>query len=118
MITFLTLYLGLIVGPRSFELAVPDTTARVEVLLDGERITEITAPPWVFRVDFGEVPLPHELTAVAYDPEGEPIGQAFQRINVPHPAVEVAIALESQEGRVQAARLAWEAAADEAPTEE
>ena len=45
MITFLTLYLGLIAGPRDFELSVADTTARVEVLLDGELETEITAPP-------------------------------------------------------------------------
>lgn len=114
MITFLTLYLGLIVGPRDFELAVTDTTARVEILLDGELRTEITAPPWEFRIDLGEVPLPHELTAVAYDDEGAPVGRAFQRLNVPHPPVELVIALESEGGRVHAARLAWEAAADEA----
>ena len=116
MITFLTLYLGLIVGPRDFELSVADNTARVEILLDGERQTEITAPPWEFKIDLGEVPLPHELTAVAYDEAGEPLGRAFQRLNVPHPPVELVIALESEEGTVRAARLAWEAAADEALT--
>ncbi len=114
MITFLTIYLGLIVGPRHFELAVADTAARVEILLDGELRTEVTAPPWRFQVDLGEVPLPHELVAVAYDGEGKPLGRAFQRLNVPHPPVEVAIALDSEGGRVRAARLAWEAAADEA----
>ena len=114
MITFLTLYLGLIVGPRHFELAVAETAARVDILLDGELHTEITAPPWAFQVDLGEVPLPHELTAVAYDDEGMPVGRAFQRLNVPHPPVEVVIALESEDGRVRAARLVWEAAADEA----
>jgi hypothetical protein len=114
MITFLTLYLGLIVGPRHFELAVADTTARVEILLDGELRTEITAPPWEFEVDLGEEPLPHELTAIAYDLEGKTLGRAFRRLNVPHPPVEVVIALESEEGGVQAARLVWEAVADEA----
>ncbi len=114
MITFLTIYLGLLIGPRDFELAVTETTARVEILLDGERRTEITAPPWTFKLDLGKVPLPRELIAVAYDREGKPIGRAFQRLNVPHPPVEVAIALESEGGRVRAARLAWEAAADEA----
>ncbi len=116
MITFLTLYLGLIVGPRPFELSVADTTARVEILLDGERRSELVAPPWAFEIDLGPAPLPHELTAVAYDGEGAEIGRAFQRLNVPHPPVEVVIALESEGGRVRAARLAWEAAADEALT--
>ena len=114
MITFLTLYLGLIVGPRDFELAVTETTARVEILLDGERRGELTAPPWKLTVDLGEVPLPHELVAVAYDAEDAEIGRAFQRLNVPSPPVEVAIALVAEGGRVRAARLAWEAAADEA----
>ena len=92
------------------------SVARVEILLDGELRTEITAPPWGFQIDLGEAPLPHELTAVAYDQEGEPIGRAFQRLNVPHPPVEVVIALEREDGRVRAARLIWEAAADEALT--
>ncbi len=116
MITFLTLYLGLIVGPRPFELAVAEPAARVEIFLDGELRSEISGPPWEFVVDLGEVPLPHELAAVAYDAEGEPLGRSFQRLNVPHPPVEVVIALEGEEGRVRAARLAWEAAADEALT--
>ncbi len=116
MITFLTLYLGLIAGPRHFELAVPEATARLEVRLDGELRAEITQPPWAFDLDLGETPLPHELIAVAYDGEGKPLGHASQRLNVPHPPVEVAIALMSEGGRVQAARLVWEAAADEALT--
>ena len=116
MITFLTLYLGLIVGPRQFELSVAETAARVEILLDGELQTELTAPPWEFRVDLGPSPTPHELMAVAYDSEGTSLGRAFQRLNVPHPPVEVVIALEGTEGRIEAARLVWEAAADEALT--
>lgn len=116
MITFLTLYLGLVVGLRDFELSVPDATARVEIFLDGEPRAELNAPPWTFQVDLGEVPLPHELAAVAFDAQGEPLGRAFQRLNVPRPPVEVVIALEEADGRVQAARLAWEAAADEALT--
>ncbi len=116
MITFLTIYLGLIAGPRHFELAVPETTARLEIRLDGELRTEVDGPPWVFEVDLGEVPLPHELTAITYGPEGKPTGRAFQRLNVPHPPVEVAIALETEGERVKAARLIWEAAADEALT--
>ncbi len=116
MITFLTLYLGLIVGPRHFELAVPESAARMVFFFMGRRPPEITQPPWAFDVDLGEAPLPHELIAVAYDGEGKPIGRAFQRLNVPHPPVEVVIALNSEGGRVQAARLVWEAAADEALT--
>ena len=116
MITFLTLYFGLLVGPRQFELSVPEAAARVEILLDGEVQTELTAPPWEFEVDLGPSPLPHELTAVAYDLDGEPLGRTFQRLNVPRPPVEVVIALEGEDGRVEAARLAWEAAADEALT--
>ena len=51
MITFLTLYLGLIVGPRHFELAVPETTARIEILLDGEQRAELTQAPWAFDLE-------------------------------------------------------------------
>jgi hypothetical protein len=114
MVTFLTFYLGLVVGLRDFELAVDEKTVRVEIFLDGEARTEITAPPWTFQLDLGEVPLPHELTALAYDADGELLGQAFQRLNVSRPPVEVAIALTSEDGRVRAARLAWETVADEA----
>ena len=116
MITFLTLYLGLVVGPRHFELSVAEATARVEVLLDGELRAELTTPPWEIRVDLGEAPVPHELTAIAYDADGQALGRAFQRLNVPHPPVEVVIALEGEGGVVEAARLVWEAAADEALT--
>ncbi len=116
MITFLTFYLGLVVGLRDFELAVDEKTARVEIYLDGEKQTEVMTPPWKFQVDLGEVPLPHELAAIAFDHDGKPLGQAFQRLNVPRHPVEVAIALETEDGQVKAARLAWEAAADETLT--
>lgn len=114
MITFLTIYLGLILGPRDYELSVSETTARVEILLDGEQRTELTAPPWTFKLDLGKAPLPHELVAVAYDRQDAEIGRAVQRLNMPHPPVEVVIALTSEGGQVRSARLVWEAAADEA----
>lgn len=114
MITWITLFLGLVAGPRTAEVAADESVARVELLLDGTAAGAVEAAPWALEVDLGEALLPHELTAVAYDGEGRERSRIRQMVNLPRPPVELRIALEEgREGRYRSARLVWEAAADE-----
>ena len=118
MLTFLTLLLGIVAGPREVELGVPDGTAAVEVLLDGERVGLLRAAPWILVVDFGAVPAPHHLDAVARDADGSAIGRARQRVNVPRLEVEAVLALvPGRGGTGRVARLAWEGAVGAVPRE-
>src|SRR5512141_1829748 len=81
VLTFLTLFLGLVSGVRRVELAAGDNVAAVEVRLDGEVLDRLTSPPWSLNVDFGDPPKPHELSAVGLDKDGKEIAKALQKIN-------------------------------------
>ena len=74
MLTFLTLFLGLVSGVRRVDLAVGDAVATVEVRLDGRAVGLLKAAPWSLNVDFGDPPKPHELSAVAFDADGKEVG--------------------------------------------
>jgi hypothetical protein len=97
VISFVTLFLGLLVGPQRVELAVGGPQAReaaaVELWLDGEKVEEIARPPWVTAVDFGEALTPHELMAVAVDEEGGELDRTRVYVNVPRQPVAARIAL-------------------------
>ncbi|HEY7862494.1 MAG TPA: hypothetical protein VIE39_02470 [Thermoanaerobaculia bacterium] len=108
MITFATLFLGLVAGSSSVSVLVGPTVAAVAIELDGRTVGTATGPPWAVRVDFGEQYQPHELVAIAYDPEGQETGRARQWVNLPRPPAEVEILLERDpSGRAVAARFAW-----------
>jgi hypothetical protein len=81
MIAFETLLLGIIFGrvPISVMVAPPVTT--VEVRLDGASIGTLHGPPWTLEHDFGDGPLPHQLTAVGFDASGREVGRATQWVN-------------------------------------
>ncbi len=55
MITLLTLYLGLVVGPHHFESAVGEDAPRLEIFLGGERLSDVLGSSITFEADFGEV---------------------------------------------------------------
>ena len=82
MISFATLLLGLLMGPRSVELTVGGPVARVELLLDGASVAVLSSPPWAHDVDFGPRPEPHELVAVALDAEGKELAREIGRAHV------------------------------------
>lgn len=93
MLTFLTLLLGIVSGPHAIALNAAPDTASIELLLDGNPVEYCTAPPWAFVVDFGSVPAPHHLDAIARNASGDEIGRARQRVNFPQPTAEAALAL-------------------------
>ncbi|HQQ78086.1 MAG TPA: hypothetical protein PLB01_12095 [Thermoanaerobaculia bacterium] len=111
MLTFLTLLLGIVWGPREVELSAPAGTAAVELFLDGESVARRTAPPWTLAVDFGSAPAPHHLDAVARDARGVELGRVRQRVNLPKPEAEAVLALlPGKGGKGRVAALRWEGA--------
>jgi hypothetical protein len=111
VLTFLTLLLGIVSGPRAVALNAGPGTASVELLLDGELIGLQRKPPWEFVVDFGAAPAPHHLDAIARNARGAEIGRVRQRVNFPRLATEAALALlPGKGGKGRSARLVWESA--------
>lgn len=116
MITFLTLFLGLLQGVHTVEVAVEPPVARVEVLLDGERIGSVAGPPFRLEVDLGAELAPHRLTAVGRDAEGRAVARASRDVNLVPRDAGLEIALERGADEVpRAARLRWRSAAGEPP---
>ena len=116
-IAFLTLFLGLAMGPQPIELTVTGPVASVELLLDGAPAGRVAGPPWTGQIDFGPSLMPHELVARALDAQGQEIGRARQWVNLPRPSAEVEILLENgAAGRPVAARLTWQSVTGESPS--
>jgi len=94
MVTFISLFLWLVVDTLPVRVAVDPGVASVEIFLDGERVGVLDGPPWELMCDFGPVLRPHELVAVARDGSGDEIGRAEQLVNLPRANAEVQIVLE------------------------
>ena len=108
MITFATLFLGLVLGPQEVSLAVEGSVAQVVVRLDDRQIASLTGPPWTVEVDFGEHLHPHKLEAEALDSGGESLDRAVQWINLPRGRAEAAWVLDgTDDARPLGARLVW-----------
>lgn len=114
-IAFITLFLGLALGPHALELAVDGPAASVELLLDGAVAGRIGGPPWKGEIDFGRTLVPHELVARALDAEGGEIARTRQWVNLPRPPAEVEIVLEGS-GNPSRARLTWQSRTGDKPT--
>lgn len=116
-IAFLTLFLGLTLGPQPIELSVSGPVAAVELLLDGAPAGRLAGPPWSGQIDFGTSLVPHELVARALDKQGNEIGRTQQWLNLARPPAEVEILLENDpSGRPVAARLTWQSRTGESPS--
>jgi hypothetical protein len=108
-IVFLTLYLGLIAGPQPVRVQVSPEVKSVRILIDGREAAAIKAAPWSAIVDLGSSFEPRELVAVAYGRDGGETGRTSQIINLPRPAAELTIDLETGDQKVPvAATLRWE----------
>ncbi len=118
MVTFISLFLGLILGEHPIQLGVDDNVAAIELRLDGESIATLRGEPWRLRYDFGDHLLPHKLVAIALDSDGAEVARAQQWINMPRPPAEAGMVLESDpaSGR-KLARLTWESLRGEDPIE-
>ena len=108
MITFVTLFLGLVLGPKQVDLLVEGAPAAVVLQLDGVEIDRKSGQPWSFDCDLGPRLAPHKLEALALNKAGEVQGRAIQWINLPRSRAEVAFLLEGEDPqRPDSARLVW-----------
>jgi len=116
-IAFLTLFLGLTLGPQPIELTATGPVAAVELLLDGAPAGRLTGPPWKGQIDFGSSLVPHQLVARALDTQGNEIARAQQWLNLPRSPAEVDVLLENgAAGRPVAVRLIWQSLTGESPS--
>lgn len=114
MITFLTVFLGLMTGVEPVELAVGGGVVAVELRLDGHGVARLQKPPeeasseepWTLVCDFGPELAPHELVAVGFDAEGEEVARTVQWVNLPRPRSEVELVLAGTTDR-PGVRLVW-----------
>ena len=118
MITFVTLFLGLALGPQTVEVHVDDSIASVELRLNGAPAGWIHGPPWTGKFTFGDELSPHHLVAIAYDHEGSERSRAEQWVNVPRPPAEASILLDQEvDGVHRLARVTWESLVETEPSE-
>lgn len=119
MITFATLFLGLVLGPQGVEVVVGEEVAAVELRLGGEPAGRLEGPPWRARVDFGRELVPRQLVAVALGENGEELGRTSQWIHLPRDPAEATLALEGMPDTAgsggRSARLTWESTAGAEP---
>lgn len=76
MITFATLFLGLILGSHDVEVVVGEQVARIEIVLNGAVIGKASGEPWSASCNFGDTLAPGDLQAVAFDDQGQELGRA------------------------------------------
>ncbi len=118
MLVFISLFLGLVTGPKSVELGVAGKVAAVEIRLDGESLGVLREPPWELEVDFGPRLMTRKLVAIARDPRGVPLDVVTQLVNVPRSPVESELLLEDwQHGVPGSGRLIWHSVDPMAATE-
>ncbi|MGB3563508.1 MAG: hypothetical protein WBC09_10710, partial [Thermoanaerobaculia bacterium] len=116
MISFTSLFLGLVLGAQSIQLAVADGVERVDLHLDGQIIGSLEAEPWSLEYDFGKELAPHDLVAIAFDAKEEQVGRAQQWINLPRQPAEAELILEETKSTTgRKAHLTWESLAGANP---
>jgi hypothetical protein len=118
VISFITLFLGLALGPQNVEVHVDSSIASVELLLDGYTVSWIHGPPWIGTFSFGEELSPHHLVAIGYDKQGAEQARTEQWVNVPRPPAEASIVLDQEtQGVHKIARISWESLVEDEPSE-
>jgi hypothetical protein len=109
MVTFVSLFLWLVVDTQMVQVAVDPGVAVVEIFLDDRSVGVIDAPPWQLPCDFGPTLRPHELAAVARGEDGTELGRATQLVNLPRSDAEVEIVLKAgPSGEPEAVRVVTE----------
>lgn len=109
MISFVSLFIGLVMGAQVVEVAVDPRVSRVEFRLDGVTLGQLQGPPWKSQVDFGLQLLPRELLAEAFDASGQSLGAVRQWLNLPRAEAEVSLVFEGPpQGIPDRVRIAWE----------
>lgn len=109
MLTFLTLFLGLVTGVQLVEFEVNDPAiVTVEITLDGQSVATLRGAPWRVPCDLGETLRPHELVASGRDQDGRELARIRQWINLPRDRAELELVPEpSGDGPARVVRLVW-----------
>src|SRR5262249_53555373 len=94
MISFLTLFLGLMAGEHAVEVSVTRPVTAVVMELDGQQVAKLDSPPWKTVVDFGKELAPHEVLARALDESGREVGHVRQWANLPREAARLEVPLD------------------------
>ena len=116
MISFASLFVGLVFGIVNVQLVASAGVHRVDLFLDGHRVAELSAP-FAVPIDLGCDPAPHELVAVAYDAQGRPLDRVLQWVNRPRSAAEASFVVEPGRGdRGRIAQLTWRSLTGEVPS--
>lgn len=110
IIAFLTLLLGLTLGPQTVRMSAANTVKKIELRLDGAPAATITSPPWQATVDLGDKLAPHRLTATAFDATGAELASIDQKVNVPRATSEARIVVDHGK-----ARIIWKSVATRNP---
>jgi hypothetical protein len=108
MVTFLTLFIEVVTGMQSVQVAVAGPVARVVLYLDSRPVATMTAPPWKATIPLDSTLEPRALTAAAYDRNGHELGRDRQLLNLPQRQADARIVpVTDGSMRVKAARLVW-----------
>lgn len=112
MVTFVTVFLGLVTGLMPVSVAVSDVPdspaiAAVELRLNGDLVGTMRGEPWTLACDFGPTLEPHLLEAVAYDAQGREVSQTRQWVNLPRNPAELTLIVDGTE-EARRARWLWE----------
>lgn len=115
MLSFASLFVGLVFGIVPVTVLATAPVVRVELYLDGERVADLKEP-FEARLDLGCEPAPHELVAVGYDARGRQVDRVRQWVNRPRPPAEATLVLEPGSGGTgRRARLSWRCLTEENP---
>ena len=115
MISFVSLFVGFVVGIVNVQLMASAEVDRVELFLDGRVVAELREP-FSRPVDLGCEPAPHELVAVAYDARGRVLSSARQWVNRPRATADLSLLVDGGgDSSPRTARLVWRALAGEVP---
>lgn len=106
MLTFLSVFLGLVVGVQPVELTVGGDVVSVELQLDGHTVGVLRGEPWTLACDFGDALEPHELVAIGRDGDGREVARISQWLNLPQQRSQAELMLVDGANPPQA-RLLW-----------
>ena len=111
MISFVSLFVGFVLGVVPVRLAATPGVDHVDLHLDGVRVAELRAP-FAAPLDLGCEPSPHELVALAYDAQGRRLQRVRQWINRPGPLAEASLSFDAGH---RVASLTWRCLTAEVP---
>jgi hypothetical protein len=116
VVEFITLLLGLVVGPHTVEVAVQEPTARVELRIDGRPVAELSSEPWRSRIDFGARLAPRLLEAIAFDDQDNQVASARQIVNYARSNYEAVVVLDpARPDGGRTGSVIWQAVLDRKP---